>query len=104
MHAEQIFGATEPGALGSATKCLKTHCFGQRMGMSINSAAHVLPYSAFSVLADTPPADTQGGPTGQSGDQFVEKTDIKDVADPEGIKWGEGPESPVDPKTAYQNR
>ncbi|BDA47233.1 hypothetical protein COCOBI_10-0780 [Coccomyxa sp. Obi] len=50
---------------------------------------------------NTPPAEPQGGPT---GGQAVEKTDIKDVADPEGIKWGKGPESPADPKTAYQNR
>ena len=52
-------------------------------------------------MADTPPAEVKGGPT---GGQFTEETDIKDVADPAGIKWGEKPDAPVDPKTAYQNR
>lgn len=52
-------------------------------------------------VADTPPAEVQGGPT---GGQFTEKTDIKDEADPVGMKWGEEPSAPVDPRTAYQNR
>lgn len=52
-------------------------------------------------IADTPPAEVQGGPT---GGQFTEKTDIKDEADPVGMKWGEEPSAPVDPRTAYQNR